>query len=386
MVGLTRVYRTVTLVLVDPAGTPLGALPPFDVSQPWWQDATEVVAGARERYGLDVTVLRLLAARRPVPHGGAVTYLAECAAAPPGLRPVPAVDLADHPLRALWARPGGPAASLAWAAGCLAGLGWRPAVALQQRTWNLSAIWRLDSPSGTAWLKQVPPWYAHEPALLRWLAGVAPHRVPAVLAADPPTGRMLLAHAPGEDRYHAPPAELVALVDDLHAIQLAAVSQVPALLAAGVPDRRRGPLAARIRDTVGGPVLDARFAAVDACGLPDTLGHGDFHAGNARADGTHRMLIDWGDAFVGHPGFDALRIVERLPPGDAAGVLAHWADRWRVAVPGCDPLRAVELLRPVAALAAAATYAAFVAAIEPSERPYHAADVGIQLRAAAALT
>jgi hypothetical protein len=396
------VSRVVTLVLVDGTSALLGALPPFEVPMPWWQDTSDVVTGARERYGIDVTVLRLVATDLPAPHGGAVTYLAECPAGPPE-RTVPVDpdgwDLAGHPLRAAWALPGGPAASLAWAERQLVSLGWRPPTASQQRTWNLSAIWRLDSTSGVAWLKQVPPMFAHEPAVLRWLATVVPQRVPAVLAADPATGRMVLSHAPGEDRYFAPPGELVELIDDLHEIQHRAVDQVPSLRAAGVPDKRWPVLARRVRDTVArygpglGPDLytalrsmvdglDERFAQIDACGLPDTLGHGDFHAGNARGDGRHRTLIDWGDSFVGHPGFDALRIVERQPPPTAERLLTHWADRWRATVPGCDPERALRLLTPVAALSAAATYAAFLAAIEPSERRYHAGDVPACLRAA----
>jgi hypothetical protein len=44
-----RVSRTVTLVLVDDGGALLGALPPYDVPTPWWQDASDVVAGARGR-------------------------------------------------------------------------------------------------------------------------------------------------------------------------------------------------------------------------------------------------------------------------------------------------------------------------------------------------
>lgn len=54
--------RTVTLVLVDTAGAVLGALPPFDVELPWWQEVGDVVAAARARYGVDVQVLRLLSA------------------------------------------------------------------------------------------------------------------------------------------------------------------------------------------------------------------------------------------------------------------------------------------------------------------------------------
>jgi Phosphotransferase enzyme family len=398
------VSRIVTLVLVDGAGTLLGALPPYEVPTPWWQDASDVVVGARERYGVEITVLRILATELPAPHGGAVTYLVECAGGRPAqVVPVDTAgfDLAAHPLRALWARPGGPAASLAWAAHQLTELGWLPAVGCQQRTWNLSAIWRLEGGSGVAWLKQVPPMFAHEPTVLRWLAGVAPKLVPAVLAADDHTGRMLLAHAPGEDRYFASATELADLIDDLHYIQRAAVAHTGSLRAAGVPDKRWPVMARKIRETVGqhgsgqGPDLNAalwslvdslgeRFAAIDACGLPDTLAHGDFHAGNARSDGDHRTLIDWGDSYIGHPGFDALRIVERQPPAEAARLRAYWAERWRATVPGCEPERALDLLVPVAALSAAATCGDFVSAIEPSERPYHAADITTMLRAAVA--
>jgi Phosphotransferase enzyme family len=396
-----RVTRTVTLVLADDSGVLRGALPPFEVPSPWWPEVSDVVDGARQRYGVEVTVLRLVASERPAPHGGAVTYLAECPRVPTEVRLEPAeIDIADHPLRAAWARPGGPAASVAWAAGRLAELGWEPAAAVQQRTWNLSAIWRLDSPSGVAWLKQVPPFFAHEPTVLRWPSATAPRSAPAVLAADAASGRMLLGDVPGEDRHHAPVAELGALVDDLHGLQRAATAQVDDLLAAGVPDGRWPVLGRAIRDTVAryGPDLgaetdarlrslvdglDERCAAIDACGLPDTLVHGDFHPGNTRGDGTRRTLLDWGDSFVGHPAFDALRLVDQQPPADAAELLRHWSQRWRASVPGCDPAGALELMAPMAALRNAVVYADFVDAIEPSERAYHAADIGIQLRAAA---
>jgi hypothetical protein len=53
-------------------------------------------------------------------------------------------------------------------------------------------------------------------------------------------------------------------------------------------------------------------------------------------------------------------------------------------VPGSEPGRAAEVMRPMAALRAAETYAGFLAAIEPSEHPYHAADVPGRLAAAVA--
>jgi hypothetical protein len=405
--------REVTLVLVDAAGRVTGELPPFEVAVPWWQDAAAVVAGARDRFGIDVTILRILGAGQPVPHGGPVTYLAEVApggttepggstgtgdttgtgiaagmgAAAGGRLRSNAVELRDDPRRHPYARPGGPAASLDWALAELRARDVTGVVPVQQRTWNLSAIWRLDHGVGDPyWLKHVPAFFAHEVAVLRFVA--AGHRtlVPEVLAAD--GGRMLLAHVPGEDLYDAPPADCDAIATAFHSVAVRAAGHVDELLAAGVPDRRGPALAATIRRTAGGraaadPPLAAlldglvdRLAAVAACGLPDTLGHGDLHAGNVRGHlGGPYVVIDWGDSFVGHPAFDIVRLTGHMAGTDAAPVLAAWADRWRATVPGCDPERAVELMRPVTALRNASVYADFLANIEAAEHPYHAADV-----------
>ncbi|MCW3817796.1 aminoglycoside phosphotransferase family protein [Micromonospora sp. DR5-3] len=387
--------RTITLVLVDRDGAPLGALPAFDVPEPWWQQVGAIVDEARRRHDLEVAVLRLLAADRPEPPGGHLTYLGQVTAPPAvPLEPV-AVDLAPHPLRAPWAEPGGPARSLAWATAELHRLG-RPVTAVEQhRTWNLSAIWRLDGDHGSAWLKQVPVFFRHEATVLRWLAAAAPGTAPTLLAADD-TGRILLDHAPGEDRYAADDTERAAIAADHHTVQLAAADDVSALLTAGVPDLRGPALAGWIRDrlaphdlSVAADLLadlDDRLAEVRRCGLPDTLVHGDLHPGNVRGDGVRRVMIDWGDSFVGHPAFDILRLTETLDPAAAAPLLHAWAARWRADAPGSDPHRAVDLLRPVAPLRMAAVYAMFLAGIEPSEHPYHAGDVPACLKRAAAET
>jgi hypothetical protein len=386
----------VTLVLVDSAGTPLGALPPFEVDSPFWQDVVPVVGGARDLHGIDVTVLRLLTAEREAPHGGAVTYLAQTADTPHHAVPVE-VTLEPHPNRAPYAEPGGPDVSLAWAAQELGDRRWGPVTrSEQQRTWNLSAIWRLWTPRGPVWLKQVPRFFAHEPAVLGWIAGQGHGPlVPRVIASD--DGRMLLEHVDGRELYGVGADVRAAIAADVHPVQRFAADHVDALVRLGVPDRRapvlgpalralvarRGNGDARLTNLVDG--LDERFARVAACGLPDTLVHGDLHPGNVIGDGEgdRRVVIDWGDSHISNPAFDALRLTDGLPEGDASTVLDAWAARWRT--PDSDPEAAVELLRPVAALRAAAAYADFLDAIEPSEHPYHASDVPYFLQRAAEL-
>ncbi|MBC9006961.1 aminoglycoside phosphotransferase family protein, partial [Micromonospora aurantiaca] len=165
--------RTVSLVLLDATGRPLGALPPFDVPEPWWQEVHSIVDTVRRRHGLEVTVLRLLDADRSAPPGGHVRYLAQVVDAPAVPLEPAAVDLAPHPLRQPWADAGGPARSVAWATGELSRLGRRVTAVAQQRTWNLSAIWRLDTDQGPAWLKQLPSFARHEPEVLGRLPSVA---------------------------------------------------------------------------------------------------------------------------------------------------------------------------------------------------------------------
>jgi aminoglycoside phosphotransferase (APT) family kinase protein len=165
-------------------------------------------------------------------------------------------------------------------------------------------------------------------------------------------------------------------------------------LAGGVPDRRLSQLAGyltRVIDAYGGddPQLRAfadglpdRLARVAACGLPDTLVHGDLHPGNVIGTEERRTIIDWGDSFIGQPAFDVLRLAGGLDAAEADEVIEEWAALWRAELPGSDPRASVELLRPVEALRLAAVYADFLAGIEPSEHPYHADDVDRWLRTA----
>jgi hypothetical protein len=174
---------------------------------------------------------------------------------------------------------------------------------------------------------------------------------------------MLLADIPGEDLYGADLEVHRAIAEDMIRIQLRVLQTGPP---PGLPP---------MLELAPQPWLSESLARVRAAGMPDTLVHGDLHAGNVRGVAARRTIIDWGDSFLGQPGFDILRLSERLSTQDAEALIAHWAKLWREAVPGCDPQAAVEALRPVAALRNAAAYASFLANIEPNEHPYHAADV-----------
>jgi hypothetical protein len=355
------------------------------VATPWWQDIAPVVEAARTHRRIEVTVLRLLEAERDRPPGGEVTYLAQVEA------PVPAAPwsgaLDDQPMRLSWAKPGGPDADLAWARDRLARRGLALcAEPVQVRTWNLSSIWRLPLEGGAAWLKVVPPFFVHEGAIVARLAGM---RVPALLAQD--GARMLMSEIAGEDLYDAGPDQLLAMVSLLVDLQSRWMGRATDLICLGLPDRRAaaltgaiGALVECIGDHLSGGErrlldrfvedLPARWTAIAACGLADTLVHGDFHPGNFRGEALNLTLLDWGDSGVGHPLLDQSAFLDRIPADAVAAVRAHWSKTWQNRVAGCDPEGAAGLVAPIAAARQAVIYQGFLDNIEPAEHPYHRAD------------
>ena len=396
--------RRVHLVLCTSSGEVIGELPTFTVDDPWWPEAQPVMEAASEAFGIEVIVLRLLHVESSTYHGGDVTYLAQLVGQRPrGLPLAPTTErIGDEPLRAAWARPGGVEATIAWADGALLAIG-RPRIApvVQVKTWNLSSILRLPTAAEDVWCKSVPPFFAHEGAIIALVAADEPGLVPALLASDPSTGTVLLDDVPGDDDREAPPERLDTMVRSLVRLQARWIDRVDALLAAGLPDWRARALTGLIEALLARPgvrahledderrSLDAlteglsqRFAALEACGLADTLVHGDFHRGNWRFDGRSLVMLDWGDTGVGHPMLDLSPLKEDLSDEAWAHVRATWVEAWHGERSGADPSRAAELIAPIALLRQAVMYQGFLDGIEPSEHRYHASDVPDRLRAA----
>jgi hypothetical protein len=228
--------------------------------------------------------------------------------------------------------------------------------------------------------------FAHEGTLLARMAGA---RVPTMLSHD--GGRMLLAEIAGKDLYAAELPLLREMVSLLVDLQRLWGDRVAELLALGLPDWRASALGTAIANVVDRTCdeipaenrvtlaqfvrgLPSRFDDVAACGLQDSLVHGDFHPGNFRGDERTLTLLDWGDSGVGHPLLDQPAFLDQVPSGAVGAVQTHWLQQWRQAVPGSDPTRASVLLAPVAAARQAVIYRSFLDNIELSEQPYHRAD------------
>ena len=364
-----------------------------------------MIEAARERFTVEVVVLRLLDVASDTYNGGDVTYLAELVGKPPRdlpLTPASANINEEQPLRAAWARPGWVAATTAWADSALTAAG-RPRVGpvAQIKTWNLSSILRIPTAEGFVWCKSVPPFLAHEGAVMALVGAEEPSLVPTVFASDTPEGTVLLADVPGVDDWDAPRDRLVTMVRRLVRLQGRWVDRIDELLPVGVPDFRAEALLERVEALLSRPEvraqlvqderraldqlgasLPARFASLAACGVPETLVHGDFHQGNWRFDGRSLMLLDWGDSVVGHPMLDVSAFEERVPDDLKALVRSTWTRAWSAERPGSEPARAAELIAPIASLRRAVIYQGFLDGIEPRERHYHASDVPDWLRQA----
>jgi hypothetical protein len=383
--------RTVDVVVTN-AGECLGGIGPFAVDSPWWADVEPVVAHVRETLGVPVVVLRLVDVVGGFsPREGHVTYHAEALRRPAvALPPADATGL-DGPAagRAVWATPEGVRAALAWAADRV------PGEPEQVKTWNLAALFHL----GDVWLKLTPPFGAYEPAAIAMVAAVDPKLVPTVLATDPAHRRMLAAHLPGEDTFAAPPELLRATVTRWVAAQVALAGAA----ADGVPARPPDGLAEDLRRLLDGEAgarlgreerpaaqdLAARLpglaAELEDCGLPHTLVHGDFHPGNWRAEpGGPATLMDFADAYIGHPAFDGERLRQFVGPDRAGPVVEAWCEAWRRHAPTADPVRALRLARPLQSVAGAVLYQMFLDNIEASERRYHESDPVTGIRDAVA--
>ena len=84
-------------------------------------------------------------------------------------------------------------------------------------------------------------------------------------------------------------------------------------------------------------------------------------------------ILDWGDAFVGHPLLD-LSVGDSYHPEIAAEVVDVWLERWRRT--GLDRVdEAWAALRPLAHLRTAVVFQEFLDGMEPAERRYHEHDV-----------
>jgi hypothetical protein len=377
------VGKSVTAVVTSD-GAPVGAVGPFSVDAPWWAEVETVTEHLGAVLGVPAYVLRLMHVEGgQAPRGGHVTYHVE---APGTTASLPAAELdGADPRRAYYATAEGLRELFMWARETLAAQGIAVTGPIAQRkTWNLAALFRLPTDRGPVWCKALPAFAEDEARVMAEFATADATLVPEVLGAA--EGRLLLAHLPGEDCWHAPDEVLAAGIHRYVAAQAALTppswlqhrdyaGDIDALL-----DRDLGLTADEV---AAARALLPGWAELADCGLPTTIVHGDFHSGNWRSEGGGPpAVLDFADAHAGTPVIDGLRVTEFGNPARTPAAHAAWVAAWRAACPGSDPARALTVGEPLSQLYFAVRYQEFLDGIEVSERIYHEGDPASCVRAA----
>lgn len=290
--------------------------------------------------------------------------------------------------RAPWYLPGWHVAATSWVADRLGALGIaQTGPAEQLRSWQRSAMVRVPTSQGEMYFKAVPPMFGHEPALTAALAALAPGRVAAPLATDSDRGWMLTPAIAGRPLDERPEIELwQAALHSFARLQIASAEHLRALQQSGLPER---PLQ-RLADQIG-PLLDNRpatlpgrpaglspeqraalaglaprlrqmCAELDSYGLPPTIEHGDFWAGQIIAGRDGFSFLDWSDSSISHPFFSLLLFLleaeDHFPkePRARERLRDAYLEPWAALMPYDRLVGAFELAQPLAALHHAVTY------------------------------
>ena len=299
------------------------------------------------------------------------------------------------PNRRAWSLPGWLNEAEAWMRERLRELKREPIGPIEQvRNNSISIVLRAHTAAGDVYVKAASPHFRHEARITRALAERFPEHTPRVLATDDTRSWMLLEDfspllrgAPLETWQEA-----LTIMGDL---QRRFVTEHAWLFSIGCADRRLAVLREQIPALVDSaelraeldealwtklvarvPELQEMCDALAACGVPETLIHGDLHGGNVARGGGRVTLFDWTDAAVGHPFLDLVTFLpteRRKPPGvdDAKAAAQRLTDAylegWTTYASAAQLRRAMELLKSVAQLHHAQSYLQILRSLEPAD-------------------
>lgn len=293
------------------------------------------------------------------------------------------------PRRPGWFRPGWHDRVEAWVDGQLAASGRTRTGGLRtHRVWSISAVFEVPTDRGTLWFKACCDHFIAEAAILHRLAQRIPHIVPVLVATDDEAGWLLMEPLRGASDSDRVDGAVDAVAPRWAQAQVAALDWLDELRAAGCPERglestleawhevlatspELADLTADERAELPAAALraDARVRELWACGIPDTLSHGDLHPGNVAYDGREVRIFDWTDGCVTHPFLDGSHLAGMLDwygtgEGEAERVLQAYAQPWREVLPEAVVDRALELAPLADLVFQTVTFAHIAAAAE----------------------
>lgn len=295
--------------------------------------------------------------------------------------------------RAPWARKGWFGRATAWIEEQLARLNISPAGQVEQvKSWGISCILKVPATSGDLYFKAVPHIFRQEPVITEAMAAWFPSHVPAPLATyvGEDEGWTLLPDIGNNElRGNATVSQYEDALALLARMQQEGANRLGELLASGGADRRLENLVTQIDPLLeSGDVLNdlgseeqeqlRRLAPrlKEMCGalagynVPQTLAHGDFHAGNVVIHEGDYIIFDWTDACISHPFFDVTPILEydiaEQWPDEYARLQQFYIDQWAGYEPAERLMEAWRLSQPLALLHHAVSYELITQSLEPA--------------------
>jgi Ser/Thr protein kinase RdoA (MazF antagonist) len=130
------------------------------------------------------------------------------------------------------------------------------------------------------------------------------------------------------------------------------------------------------------PQFRAACGQLAACGIPETLEHGDMHAGNVAVTDRGIVFFDWTDGCFTHPFLCLAAFLEHVPGDRKAELERAYLSQWADFANEAQLQRALALSRPLGALFMAMSYRDIHAATEPRLRMELAGAVSFFLRQA----
>jgi hypothetical protein len=393
-------------------------LPHFAQSERrFWQDVSHVNQSLHDLFGIEVTTLRCMAMDyepetedvlkvyamenrspdwRPPASGRWISRddLENLPLTVPNHRAVLADWFAwintstSNPKRAPWFESGWFDRASAWVESQLDRLGLDATGPVEQvRSWQRSALLRVNTSSGACYFKAVPPMFDHEPRLTQTLATWNPAYVPNVLTIDPQQRWILMRDFGGATLDQITEIERWEEAVQVFAqLQIEWAKQVDHLIDLGCPDRRLSHLAAQLdalfADAAAmlpgrpaglsakemlqlrafAPRLKAMCAELANYRLPRSLEHGDFWAGQIGISNGNYVFIDWSDSSIAHPFFSMLfflvEIEDFFPKirNVRTRLRNAYLQPWTCYAPLDQLITAFELSQPLAALHHALIY------------------------------
>jgi aminoglycoside phosphotransferase (APT) family kinase protein len=125
--------------------------------------------------------------------------------------------------------------------------------------------------------------------------------------------------------------------------------------------------------TAGSTHFLALIDEAASLGIPDTLVHGDLHAGNIGLRGGRSVFFDWTDACVAQPFLDLVTFLDEsevldATPGARDRLRAAYLEEWHGVATGDALVRSAALAEPIGMLHQAVSYQHMLSALEEPTR------------------